>query len=305
MELLRAIESVRSHVLDAVNSIITTLGEETIAIAVLCVIFWCVNKKVAYFIGVAYFFSGLTVQGMKICFRIDRPWVIDPDFNPVPTAVENATGYSFPSGHTQSATALFGSLGAMSKSKPVKAAMFTITALVAISRMYLGVHTPQDVVVSLIITYSIIFITSKLFQREKTDDKGTGSRLVILIIMALFSVVVIIIAATLYSKQIIDYNYLSDCLKAAGAGVGFAAGMYIEREYIKFPVESKNYIHQIVKYGCGIAGVLLIKEGMKMIIGTGLVVDPLRYFLMLIWVTVLFPLLIRQFFKRNLHGGEA
>ena len=111
MAILRFLEGVRSPFLDTIFGLLTRLGEETIAIVAICAIYWCINKRVAYRIGIAYFLSGLTVQGMKICFRIDRPWIIDPAMKPAPSAISQATGYSFPSGHTQSAATLFGSLG--------------------------------------------------------------------------------------------------------------------------------------------------------------------------------------------------
>ena len=96
MELLRFFEGIRTPFLDTVIGFITQLGDETVGILLLCLIFWCINKRAAYGIGIAYFLSGLTVQGMKICFRIDRPWIIDPTFKPVESALEHATGYSFP-----------------------------------------------------------------------------------------------------------------------------------------------------------------------------------------------------------------
>ncbi|MDR0464059.1 MAG: phosphatase PAP2 family protein, partial [Treponema sp.] len=171
MEFLRMLESIRSPFLDTVFGLITRLGEETIAIVVLCAIFWCISKRAAYGIGIAYFLSGLTVQGMKIIFRIERPWIADPTLNPVHSALDHATGYSFPSGHTQSATALLGALGAQVKQTPVKVTLFLFAVLVAFSRMYLGVHTPLDVTVSLLVTLLLVFLAVKFFTGAEVDRK--------------------------------------------------------------------------------------------------------------------------------------
>jgi undecaprenyl-diphosphatase len=293
MELLKLIEGIRTPFLDTVVGLITRLGEETIGIVILCLVFWCLSKRIAYVIGIAFFLSSLTVQGMKICFRIDRPWVIDPTFEPVAGAKEYATGYSFPSGHTQSATALFGALGAQVKQKPYKITFFAIPILVAFSRMYLGVHTIQDVVVSLAITFLLIFITVKFLSADTVNKKR---EFIISLIMILYALAVIIIAAVLYSNGTIEERYIADCLKAAGAGIGFAVGMFIERVYINFSVKSKNVIWQAVKFVIGIAGVLALQEGLKPIIGTGLIVDMIRYFIVLSWITVFFPLIIKRFF---------
>lgn len=296
MELLRLIEGIRSPFLDTIIGLITRLGEETVGIVILCAIFWCISKKVAYGIGVAYFLSGLTVQGMKICFRIDRPWIVDPTLKPVPSALEHATGYSFPSGHTQSATALFGSLGAQIRKTPISVIFFLLVVLVAFSRLYLGVHTLLDVGVSLIVSLLLVLLAAVLFKDDKINRKR---ELGIAAVMVLYAALVILIAVLLYSNGVIEQTYVSDCLKAAGAGIGFAVGMYIERVFIDFPVGTKRIIWQVVKYVIGIAGVLAIKEGLKLIIGTGLIVDTIRYFLMIIWVTVLFPLIIKRFFANK------
>ena len=294
MELLQLIEGIRSPFLNALFGLITQLGEETVAVVILCAIFWCISKRTAYVIGISYFLSGLTVQGMKITFRIDRPWIAAPALKPVPSALEHATGYSFPSGHTQSSTALFGSLGTQVKQKPLKAVFFLLPVLVAFSRMYLGVHTLLDTGVALAISLLLILLTVVFF---KGDAVEKTRELIISLVMVLFAAAVIVIAAALYANGAIEREYVTDCLKAAGAGVGFAAGMYIERVYIDFSVKAKNLLWQVIKFVLGFIGVLAIKEGLKLIIGTGLVVDTVRYFLMIMWVAVFFPLIIKKFFS--------
>jgi len=300
MELLRLLEGIRTPFLDTLVGLITRLGEETVGVFILCAIFWCISKKFAYVIGVVYFLAGLTVQGMKICFRIERPWVIDPTFEPVAGSKEHATGYSFPSGHTQSATALFGAIGAQLKQKPLKAICFLLVLLVAFSRMYLGVHTLADVVVSLLISSVLIFLTVKFAFGDSVDKKR---EFVLALIMLLYAVVVIVVATVMYSNDTIEQRYIADCLKAAGAGVGFAVGMFVERVYINFSVKSKNILWQIIKFVIGIAVVLGIQEGLKPIIGTGLVANMFRYFLMLAWVTLLYPLLIKRFLQVKEEGA--
>jgi len=296
MEFLRFLEGIRTPFLDTVIGLITRLGEETIGIVILCTIFWCISKKMAYGIGIAFFLSGLTVQGMKIIFRIDRPWVADPTLNPIPSALEHATGYSFPSGHTQSAAALYGSLGAQVKQIPLKTIFFLIAILVGFSRLYLGVHTPLDVITSILISFLLVFLALKIFAGDKIDKKR---EFILALFIALYAVTVIIIAAVLYSNGKIEQYYVSDCLKAAGAAIGFATGMFIERVYINFSESSKSILWHVIKLVSGIAGVLIIKEGLKLIIGTGLAVDTFRYFLMLLWIAAIFPLIIKRFFSNK------
>ena len=293
MELLHMIAGIRSPFLDILIGLITRLGEEELILVVICAAFWCVNKQLAYKAGIVFFLSSITVQGAKITFRIDRPWVLDPSFNPVPSAMARATGYSFPSGHTQAGATLFGCLGAEFKRVPLKVISFTIVFLIAFSRMYLGVHTLSDVFVSVAITLLLIFIVFKLFSGDTPSKQLIiGSSIFIVI----YSIVTIIYASILYSNGTIDQSYLIDSLKACGAGMGFAAGMYVESFFIRFSVRAKSLLFNIIKFIIGFAGVMAIKEGLKLVIGIGLVTDTFRYFLMIFWIFALYPLIIKRFF---------
>jgi membrane-associated phospholipid phosphatase len=300
MGFLKWLEAARTPFFDTAFGFVTRFGEETVAILLLCAVYWCVSKLAAYRVGVAYFLSGLAVQGLKIGFRVDRPWVADPSFSPVPSAVEHATGYSFPSGHTQSAAAMFGTLGAFVRNKAAKAVFFTLVALVAFSRLYLGVHTPADVAVALLITILLVWFSTRII-KEPGSRRGD---LLVALCITLFAAGVIAVAFILYKRGDIAYEYLSDCLKAAGAGVGFAAGFFIERAWIRFPVQTDKLWKQAVKLVLGVAGLLLIKEGVKAAVGTGPVIDTLRYFTMLIWVTVCFPLIIKRCFSKDTARSE-
>ena len=291
MELLIFIEGIRTPFFDTFFSIITRLGEEMILIIVFCALYWCINKKMAYIIGVVFFMSALAVQGMKIVFRIARPWVIDPNFTTVEGAVREATGYSFPSGHTQNAASYLGGLGALLKPIAVKIILFTLAILVAFSRMYLGVHTLEDVLVSLLITFVMIFITMKVFDKDDCKKRD----LIVSSVMVLFSVVVLIYAAVLNYSGVSEAYQLRDSVLAAGAAIGFAVGMFIERTYIRFSVKAQNIPMQIVKYVLGVVGIIAIQEGAR-IIGDGLIADGIRYFLMIMWPTAVYPLVIKRFF---------
>ena len=131
MDLLWAIEGARTPFLNFLFSWITRLGEQNLLIVVFCVLFWSLNKRMAYGLGVAFFISSLAVQGLKVIFRVPRPWVADPTFPVVEGSVYEATGYAFPSGHTQNAASIFGSLGVCIKQMPVKIACFSILILAA------------------------------------------------------------------------------------------------------------------------------------------------------------------------------
>jgi len=294
MPLLHYLETIRSPFLDTAFGLVTRLGEETILVVTICIIYWCINKHMGYIIAASFFLSSLAVQGLKIVFRLPRPWIVDPTFEPVGGATRMATGYTFPSGHTQNAAAILGSLGAQLKPIFAKVTLFALAFLVAASRLYLGVHFLSDVIVSLAITFAIIWVALKIIPKEATCKKCE------LILSAVFiglGILVIVIAAVLYARNLSEPNQLRDSVRTAGAAIGFGIGMYIERLYIRFSVKTKSILWQVIKLVIGLGGVLAIQEGVRLI-GRSLPIDVVRYFLMVIWLTVIYPLIIKRFFQK-------
>ena len=149
MELLYWFESIRNPALDTFMGLVTRLGEETFFMVAALFVFWCVDKRRGYYLLAVGFTGTLINQFLKIVCRVPRPWVRDPDFTIVEAAREGAAGYSFPSGHTQSAVGVFGGVARFTRRWWLRGVCVVLLLLVSVSRMYLGVHTPADVGVSL------------------------------------------------------------------------------------------------------------------------------------------------------------
>ena len=161
MDFLYFLEGVRFPLLDELMLLITQLGEETAFLAIALILFWCVDKYKGYYILSVGFIGTLANQFLKLWFRIPRPWVVDPDFTILEQAREAASGYSFPSGHTQSAVGTFGGIAATTKNRVIRYLAIAAVILVPFSRMYIGVHTPLDVFVSMAIAF-VLFNTKSL-----------------------------------------------------------------------------------------------------------------------------------------------
>jgi len=292
MKFLWLLSEIRNPFLDQVFQFITYFGQETLVIAVICTLYWCVSKRFAYQLGFSYYTAGLLIQSLKITFRVPRPWILDPEFKAVKSAIPAATGYSFPSGHTQAATALYGSCAAASRKMYQKVMFVCCFLLVAFSRMYLGVHTPLDVVVSMAITLFFTWLVHH-FQNILLDEKKyTG---IIAIALAVISIAVCIYALTLLNCGIIETKYASDCCKAAGAGLGFAAGFFIERTWLDFNPGTKTAWGQILKLFTGLAATLLLKLYLPALIGKSMAARICSYFILVMWVLVIYPYFFSRF----------
>ena len=214
-------------------------------------------------------FSGLAVQSLKVTFRVERPWIKNPNFHAVEEVLPKATGYSFPSGHTQTATAVFMPLASHFKNYGLKILCVFVFIMVGLSRMYLGVHTPVDVIVSIVLTIAISFVVDYI---KKFDW-------------------IILIAAFVFSIYINE----PDLCKIAALGLGAAAGLYIERKWINFEEKSKNFLVQIIKILIGMGILYILKSIIK---SDNLFIITLQYLIIALWITALYPLIFKTLHRR-------
>lgn len=296
MEFLWFLEGIRTPALTLFFRFWTLFGEEMLIFAIICVLFWCADKKLAYKIAFTMFISGLLVQGMKIIFRVERPWIRDPKFHAVDGATLTATGYSFPSGHTQGATSFFGTIAFTFKKFRYTILCMIVIFMVGLSRMYLGVHTLADVVVSMVITILTAWLCSWLFDRFLDTPKYD---LIVAVIFSLLSISVAVLALVLLKIGHIEMEHVSDCFKLAGAGLGAAAGWYIERKFIDFDVKTKNLLIQLLKIAFGLAVAMILKSGLKLLFGDSNAVNLIRYFATVIWILAVYPFIIKNIMKKK------
>lgn len=296
MTFLWLLEGIRTPFLDQLMQFITYFGQEIIIIAVICALYWCADKRFAYLLGFTYFTAGLCVQSLKITFRIPRPWVLNPDFHAVESAIPGATGYSFPSGHTQGATCLFFPLALKTRKFWTKFLCILAFLSIGFSRMYLGCHTPKDVLASM----GISLLVSALiwhFQFFFLDDARHLK--LIAAILAGLSLAVAAYSLTLMGNGTIEVKYAADCCKAAGAGLGFAIGWYVERTRLNFDTRTGNIWSQILKLAAGLAAALIIKEGFSLLFGSSILAKMMEYLILVLWVLVIYPYLFSKLLRRN------
>jgi len=293
MELLYLLENIRNPVLDAIVALITHLGGETVFIVIALIFYWCIDKKRGYYILSVCFIGTLINQFLKLMFRIPRPWVKDPDFTIVESARAEATGYSFPSGHTQNVTGYLGGIARTSKRKVVQIISVVLIILTAFSRMYLGVHTPLDVGVSLVIGAVLVFALHPIY--KKADDPKFLYGL-----MAGLLVISIIYTAFVENHawpSDIDPDNLASGIKNGWTLTGCSAAMLIaciiDTKKINFRTEAP-LLGQIIKIAVGLGIALLLKSVLKAPLeaifdGAG-IARALRYFIMVIFAAVIWPL---------------
>ena len=298
MQLLYWLEAHRAPWLDSVMSVITHLGSETAFIVIAIVVFWCVSKRHGYYLLAVGFVGTLANQFLKLCFRIPRPWVLDSDFTIVESARADATGYSFPSGHTQSAVGTLGGVARFAHRGWLRAVCLVLAALVALSRMYLGVHTPLDVGVSLVIAAVLVLVLYPVVERAVHTRAVMGRLLVAMVVL---SVLYLLFAQLWPFAGDMDAENLAHGIKSGWKMLGCTVGMLlvwrVDETVLHFETDAVWYA-QAVKVIIGLGLLLAIKSGLKAplvaLLGEGLG-GAVRYFILVIVAGIVWPLTFRFF----------
>ena len=299
MAFLYLLEKIRIPVLNEFMLTITTLGEETAFLVAALIVFWCVDKRKGYYVLGVGLVGSLASQFMKILCRIPRPWVWDPDFTVLEEAKAAAGGYSFPSGHTQSAVGTFGAIAASVKKRAVRIVCIVLAVMVGVSRMYAGVHTPEDVIVGALISLILIFALRPLIL-------GKGERFVPWVfggLLALSAAYVVWLEAWSFPADLDAENYAS-AVKNAYTFLGCFAALPVvylaDETKLHFSTKAVWWA-QILKTLGGLVMVLLVKEGLRSpleaLFAGHLAARAVRYFLVVLVAGILWPLSFRWFGK--------
>lgn len=297
MEFLYLLEKLRVPGLNELMLGITAMGGEIAFLVIALVMFWCVDKRRGYYILSVGFFGTLANQFMKLAFRVPRPWVLDENFTILEQARAGAGGYSFPSGHAQNAVGTFGGIAYTAKRKWVRNVCIALAVLVPFSRMYVGVHTPWDV-----LTAGGMAVLLMLLLRPVVLEKEGKA------IPAMIGVMVVCAVAFLCYVEFFDFpagidsDNLASGVKSAytllGALLGLLVVYPVERKFVNFR-EDGLWWAQVLKVVLGLALVLAVKEGLKMplnaLLGGHMAATGIRYCLVVITAGLLWPMTFSWF----------
>lgn len=302
LQFLHLLEGLRNPVFDAFFSLITHLGDETGLIIVGLLCYWCFDKKSAHYLFLVGFVGTTVNQFLKLLFHIPRPWVLDPTLSPMESAIEGAGGFSFPSGHTQSSVGLFGTIALLcKKNKPILIVSIALCVLIPFSRMYLGVHTPMDVLVSVFVALALLFVAKPLIDRAW----GNRKRMLLLLcgatLLSLLQLVFVCVFPQFVPEVVganADSAYKNACT-LLGAQLGLIAIYLFDELYLHFDVKGSLFC-QILKVVPGAAIAFAIKAALKApltaLFGVG-TESLLRYFLLVVFAGGVWPLTFRFFAK--------
>mgnify|MGYP000128093285 CR=1 FL=1 len=231
--------------LASIMNAVTHLGGSTISVVLIAVIYWCISKRTGVRIGMALSIGNITNLDSRIV--------------PDPGAIEGATGYSFPSGHSQNAMSIYGTIAADVNKRIWKILIFLVAFIVAFSRNFLGVHTPRDVVAGLAVGFVGVVASGILLDwleaGENRDLLWAGVMIAITVAFLAYTSLKPYEAVYDGSELLVDpEEMIADCYKVAGVIFGICIGWPCERRWVRFTTE----VSARTKIFRGIAGVVLV-----------------------------------------------
>ena len=172
--------------------------------------------------------------------------------------------------------------------------------LVAFSRMYLGVHTPADVLVSLGVAILLVMAASPLFHRAWTRSWKWYLPLAGVLLACCAALIVYVECFPLPANAIAEFSAdgKATAYKMLGAALGLILVVIIDTRYIRFPVEAvwwAQAIKVVVGLGLVIAVRMLLKDPLTALTNGHDLAGGLRYFLMMLTGGTLWPLTFRFF----------
>lgn len=250
IDYLLALQNLREGAPDILSgflSLLSLIADGPGLVAIVMIVYWCVNKRAGQFTMAAFMTSNLICQFIKNLVCVYRPWVRDPRITPPESVLEGAGGYSFPSGHAAGATSSLGSFAWILRRKYLvwSIVLVVIALLIVFSRNFLGVHTPQDVLVAVGIGVLAIWLTIRFFRWfEENEDKDW---LVAAAAIAVSLITLIIVIVKPYPLDYVDGKLLVDPIEmqkgsfeASGVVIGVVLGWLLERRMVQFSTDSAS-----------------------------------------------------------------
>ena len=320
MDYLIWIQNLRGEWGEGVEKFFTLFTDGSMAAAtfIMSIFFWCINKRGGKFLFIVYAFGRVLTQFLKNTFCVYRPFILDSNINPVESAMKAAQdSYSFPSGHVNMATMIYGGL-AYFYGRKFPILVFSCTVMIvaiAFSRNFLGVHTLQDVLAAIISTALLIVFVDKLMAWIGGDEKKESWITVGGIILGLIATAYFMLKSYpvdyLDGKIIVEpAEAIKDALGNIGSFSGVIIGLELERRFVKFSTDiafSKRIFRAVI----GVAIILAINYFAVPFIKSldiGMATKFVRWFTLNIFITFFIPLIFSKlekiFFKTYTIGGS-
>jgi membrane-associated phospholipid phosphatase len=241
-DLIIAVQTISSGFLDTFFKAITWLGNREAYLVILTLLYWCINRSWGIRLLVLSMLSSWFNEALKSLFDLPRP---DP--NQVRQLVSEAS-FGFPSNHAQTGGVIvWGYLAAKLRRTWFSVLAVAMIFLIGLSRIYLGIHFPQDVIGGWILGIVVLLLWLRYEDRLAALWQGLPAQRQALLAVAGPLVLMFLMPADSASRY---PNETGATL--AGILIGAGLGSMLEARTVQFRVDG-SLGRRVLRYLVGIA----------------------------------------------------
>jgi membrane-associated phospholipid phosphatase len=288
---------------------LSLLGTAEFFLLVMPILYWCVDANLGARMAVVLVATNGLTDLARLFFRLPRPYWTDRRVQ----ALSTEPSYGMPSGHSSTAAALWGYLAVQLKRAWVWAVLLVLIALIGLSRIYLGVHFPSQVVVGFALGAAVAWAMVAYETRARAwfGGLGLGAQIGIAVGLSLVYVALALLAqavlpvppelatwtsnaaAAAPTADPITPNSLEAIAQNAGIIAGLGIALALAARHARFDARGPLPA-RVARFVTGVIGVLILWRGLALVFPSdqsalALALRYVRYGLVLLWVIYAAP----------------
>jgi membrane-associated phospholipid phosphatase len=238
-----------SPALDIPFMALTLMGNEVFYMIFFPLVYWCIDRRVGARLIILFLFSSCMNAVAKQVAGQPRPFQYDPAVK----KLWDAGGGGLPSGHTQSAVVLWGYLSSQYRKPWLWGVAGSLIVLIPLSRVYLGVHFPTDLLGGYLLGACLLALYIRLEPGIESWLAGRDLVTQLLAAAALPSLILLL------SPRVEGYQ-----IRTAASLMGMGVGFVLERRWVRFGSDG-TWQKRALRLLLGMAVLVLLRQGMGLL----------------------------------------
>ncbi len=289
--------------LESFFALMSDIGRFQVYLAVVPLIYWCINKRLGIALVYLLALADMASNILKQAFRDPRPYWLEPEIG-----LSEEPSYGIPSGHAPTSTVAYGTLAAWVRRSWMWLLAGVMIFLIALSRVYLGVHDIPDVVAGFLLGCLVLagYFVWRRAIGNRFHNRILGQKLLLAVLLPTFLVLVYVAILLAIGEsdpppewalfaEAAEEEGLNNIASGFGTLLGLGIGFLFESSRVRFQVDGPIW-KRALRYILGMVVLVAIWQGLDTIfpeepLWLGLPLRALRYLLMSLWAAYYAPLL--------------